>query len=277
MSDTLPLTKSLAADIEAMARKPVVLDEGLGSCLIAVPEPYVIEQHNEHLPYPPRARGTVTMHDVASFIVLVNRHANPEHALIYVDADYKNGLIYAVAVFNDHTPGGQPGWCDHRARFSPIRTEEWDRWKGADGKANAMSQDDFAFFLEANADDIIEPDGSEVLTFVLTLSDTRKVRYGSAINLTNGMMQIEFTEEGDNATKGKLELFKEFTLAIRPLRGTDPYRIKARLRYRIERNSGAISFWFELHRPDRILEDAARKLVERIAGETQVTVLAGNP
>lgn len=40
------------------------------------------------------------------------------------------------------------------------------------------------------------------LLFVAAMQETRKVKYGSAVNLQNGMVQIEFIEDGDSGTKG---------------------------------------------------------------------------
>ena len=265
-----------AAAIAEIARKPQVVINENGKFLLAVPHGYDLLDRSDHLPHPARAEGSVHMHDADSFIALVNRQADESRALIYVNADYAD-CVKAVAVLNDHHTDGTAGWRDHCIHFSPRRTNEWDRWLNANGRAAIMTQSDFAFFLEANADDIIEPAGGDILRFVTTLSETRKVRYGSAINLQNGMMQIEFTEEGDNATRGKLDLFKEFTLALRPLRGAEPYKLKARLRYRIDRNSGEIAFWIDLHRPERILEDATAKVVERLQAETAVQTLFGTP
>jgi uncharacterized protein YfdQ (DUF2303 family) len=64
---------------------------------------------------------------------------------------------------------------------------------------------------------------------------------------------------------------------IRLFANGDAYQVKAFLRYRIDRNSGEIQFWYELQRPDRILEDASRAMVEKIRTSTGLPVIFGTP
>ena len=273
----LESTPGAIEHIEQMARKPFVLEKtGVDdqALLVAVPEGYRVDNLSKLMPAPARKSGTTTLHDVDSFIAQVKRHGSLADCVVYVDADYAKQHVQAVAVFNDHGEDGA-GWRDHRATFVPRFTEEWKRWTAQTGKA--MTQSEFGFFLEANLTDIADPAGASVLEFVLTLQETRKVKYGSAVNLANGMVQLEFTEEGDNATKGKLEVFRKFTLGLRPFAGSAPYSVEALLRYRIDRNSGEIKFWFDLHRADRVIEDACRETVELIRTKAGVPLLFGTP
>lgn len=275
--DELTSTPGAIDHIEEMARKPFILidDETVGPH-IAVPDGYTVQDFEKHLAAPRRAKGTTTLHDVESFIETCKRYGSLSDAVIYVDADYGSQKISATAVFNDHGDDPQKtGWRDHRARFAPRFTQEWKRWMDKSGKP--MSQTEFAFFLEANLPEIVTPPGGEVLEFVTNLQDTRQATYGRAVNLQNGMVQIEFTEKGDDGTKGKLDLFREFTLALRPFEGGEPYSVKALLRYRIDRNSGDIAFWFDIPRPERILEDACKETVEKIRRSAGLPVVFGTP
>lgn len=278
----MELIESLGAveHIELMARKPFVIENtGVDdtALLIATPDGYQIKDFSSQLPRPARKTGTTSMHDVDSFVAQIKAHriaTDPGACVVYVDADYAKHHIQAVAVFNDHLPAAA-AWRDHRAIFAPRFTTEWKRWTEKSGMP--MGQAEFGFFLESNLADIAEPAGGEVLNFVLTLQETRKLKYGSSVNLANGMVQLEFTEEGDSATKGKLEVFRKFTLGLRPFAGCAAYSVEALLRYRIDRNSGEIKFWFDLQRPDRVLEDACRETVEHIRKEAGVPLLFGTP
>lgn len=270
----LESTTGAIEHIEQMARKPFVLSNSEHGFIAAVPNGYSLERRTDHLDVPGRKTGSTILHDVSSFIDQVKRHGNEHTCVVYVDADYAKQRVQAVAVFNDHADA-YAGWRDHRAVFTPRFTEEWKRWTEQTGKA--MTQAEFGFFLESNLGDIAEPAGAQVLEFVLTLQETRKVKYGSSVNLANGMVQLEFTEEGDSATKGKLEVFRKFTLGLRPFAGSDAYSVEALLRYRIDRNSGAIQFWFDLQRADRVLEDACRATVELIRDEAGMPLLFGTP
>lgn len=270
---------STVQEIEALARKPFIAGTINGIDIAAVPDGYELKSLQSHYDEPARKTGTVVLHDAASFIYMVTRQGEQEKCVVYIDADYAAQKIAAVAVFNDH--GGLAGWRDHRAVYSPRFTEEWKRWTANSGKP--MKQAELGMFLEANVGDIVSPPesnlptGSDVLGFVLTLQENRNVKYGSAVNLQNGMVQIEFTEQGDQATKGKLELFREFALGLRPFANGQAYQIRAFLRYRVDRNTGELAFWFELQRPDRVLEDACRETVELIRNTAGLPVIFGRP
>jgi len=271
-------TISNVRDIEAMARKPFVFKDSNGNEFIADVSGYDISSTEEYLPRPRRKKGAVILHDVDSFILFAKRFGNPEESVIYIDADYAAGDISATAIFNDHS-SDNTGWRDHRAKFSPRFTAEWKKWTAIN--KTKMSQHDLGIFLESNIADIVCPEGSgfptgsDILGFVTNLQEIRKVTYGKQTNLQNGMVAIAFTEEGDKGTQGRLEVFKEFCIGIRPFHNSSAYPIKAYLRYRIDRNSGDIVFWYELQRPERFLEDACAEMVKAIQENSGLPVVFG--
>lgn len=233
----------------------------------------------KELSLPVRKFGTVELHDVDSFIDFSKKQGSLANSNIYIDVDYVRQKVVATAVFNDDSDDVNAGWKDHKAVYAPRMGEEWRRWNEAN--KTQMTQEVFANFLQDNIGDINAgneknaPNGSDILTFVSKLEETRTVKYGSAINLQNGMVQLEYVEDGDDHTKGKLEIYKEFRLGLRPFFGGEPYAIKAFLRYRIDRNTAAIKFWFELQRPDKVLEDATAQLIEKIKAEIGFPVFFG--
>lgn len=278
LSDEQQRTEAEA--IANLAQKPFV-EIVHGSPILVMPNGEGGWQHHDlsnHLPAPLRKKGSLTLHEVDSFINFSKDQGSLSNTRIYLDVNYVNQKINATAVFNDHGTN-EAGYRDYKAVFSPTLGEEWKRWNSMNKQA--MDQERFANFLQDNIGDINNggdtklPTGSDVLTFVSSLEETRTVKYGSAVNLQNGMVQLQFVEDGDKATKGNLEIFKEFGLALRPFFGGQPYALKALLRYRINRNSGEISFWFELQRPDRVLEDASKELIEKITQETGFPVFYG--
>ena len=273
--------KTEAEVIADISCKPQVIDVH-GTPISFTPNSMSSAVLDKLLPNPRRKAGLVHLHEVDSFIDYVKRHGSLADCNIYLDVDYAQQHVKATAVFNDHGDGdGAPGWRDHRAEFMPRFTEEWRRWVQNSGKGK--TQIDLANFLEANIGDIAAPDGTKlptgaaVLNFVSALQETRKVKYGSAINTANGMMQIEFIEEGDAATKGKLDIFREFAIGVRPFLNGQAYEVRAFLRYRIDRNTGTILFWYELQRSDRVLEDACKSIVESVRTTAGLPVLFGTP
>lgn len=267
-------------DIVEYTRKPMVIEHCDVGDVLCLPDGYHIENLDKLLIHPKRKSGSIATSTAASFIDVAKRYGSPATCNIYVYANYENGDLTAVAVFNDHADGdGLPGWRDHRAVFTPSTSAEWQRWIERN-KAPCV-QDEFAGFLEANAIDIAGGDGlpssADVLEFVSRLEETRTVKYGSAVNLQNGLVQIEFIEQGDDAQRGKLDVFKRFRVALRLFQGGDTYAVEALLRYRIDRNSGTIKFWYELQRLDRVIEDVCRDTVEKIVKDTGLPVIFGTP
>jgi uncharacterized protein YfdQ (DUF2303 family) len=277
LSDEQQRTEAEA--IANLAQKPFV-ENVHGAPILLMPNGeggWVHHDLSDHLLDPLRKKGSLTIHEIDSFIKFSKDQGSLSNTRIYLDVNYVSQKIIATAIFNDH--GDEAGHRDYKAVFTPRIGEEWRRWNDLDKKQ--MNQEQFANFLQDNIGDINNggdsklPTGSDVLTFVSSLQEIRTVKYGSAINLQNGMVKLEFIEEGDKGTKGNLELFKEFGLALRPFFGGAPYGLKAVLRYRINRNSGEISFWYELQRQDRVLEDASKELIARIVEETGFAVIYG--
>ena len=280
-TSTEQLHKTEAQSIADIAAKPEVVTV-MDTPFLLVPTRYRTESLDYLLKTPSRKRGTIKAHDADSFIDFVKRHGSLNECNIYVDVDYDVFGVTAIAVLNDHADGdGLPGWGDHRVLFQPRFTPNWHNWIKNNG--HKKDQVEFANFLEYHLTSISSPPesklptGAEVLTFVSQLQETRKVKYGSTIDLANGMKQIEFIEENADSTKGKLEIFREFAIAIRPFLNGQAYALHAYLRYRIDRNSGQISFWYDLQRPESVLEDACKMMVKSIREKTGMPVLFGEP
>ena len=66
----------------------------------------------------------------------------------------------------------------------------------------------------------------------------------------------------DAATIARMRVFDRFALAIPVFWGRPRYPLAARLRYRIA--EGKVRFWYELIRPDRVHEEAAKAEIATI-------------
>lgn len=269
-------TESEARAVAEISAKPM-LNTDLGTPIAFIPDGYTLSILHHIMPAPQRQSGNINADDVDSFIALIKRYGSPERSAVYVRVDETS--LSAVAVLNEHGSDGLAGWRDYRAVFLPKKSTEWEKWIGSSG--SKFNQISFAHFMESNAKDIVSaerlPSAGDVLAFVSRLEDTRKVKYGSSVNLQNGMVQIEFIEAEESGTKGKLELFKEFAIGIRPFQHGQAYQVRAWLRYSIDRNSGAITFWYELQQTHLVIEDASKDIVEKIKIGIDIPVYFGVP
>lgn len=226
------------------------------------------------LPTPRRARGTRILHDAVSFIALVNRYTTPE-TQTYCNARFDLGHTVFVTTFNPHVSAVEPGWDDFRAIYNVPQSEEWKRWTAANKRE--FSQGEFALWIEDNVRDIAEgegyPSGSQMLEMALAFETTADSRLRSSVRLQSGGVEMTYIDQEDDATLQKMRMFDRFALGIAPFRSGQHYRVKARLRYRAK--DGRVTFWYELIRPDLIVEDAVNDLAKLIAEQTARPVLFG--
>lgn len=207
-----------------------------------IPKDYQLHNLEKYALKPDRKRGTVVMHDADSFIHYFNKHAT-ECAEIYAQIDPPK----FVGVLNDHTKESA-GWKDHKAIYDCPFSVEWIEWQKYDKEA--MSQANFADFIERNLPDIVEPDGADMLEISRSLQAKKKVNFSSGIRLSNGQQELTYEEEiSGTSAKGKLQIPETFKIGIAVLEGGDPYSVEARLRYRIQ--DARLVMWYELVRPTK--------------------------
>ncbi|MXS84328.1 DUF2303 family protein [Nitrosomonas oligotropha] len=225
---------------------------------------------------PARKKGTVRLDEQDSFIAYINRHKMTDLTTIYCQADYRQSKVDFDCVINDHQ-GANDGqqWRDHRALYTPVFSEEWKRWSG--GNKQQHSQVEFASFVEENLADIASvegmPSGKELLEMAISFEANQDKRYKSSIRLQSGGVQLNFVEDDDAQTLQQMKLFEKISIGIPVFWNGTAYRIDARLRYRV--TQGVLKFWYELIRPDKVIEDATKTMIEKIKSETGVPLYFG--
>ncbi|RIY41980.1 DUF2303 family protein [Neopusillimonas maritima] len=258
------LIKDALAAGTALAAQQAVGD-GPGKIAV-LPEGYEVQSLEKFGLTPDRKRGIVKMNDAKSFVEFFNMHADT-HSSIYASVNPPG----FVGVINDH--GTDPAWRDFRVEYSCPHTAEWLEWTRNDKKA--MKQSEFAAFIESNLPDIFEPSGADMLEISRTLEAKKKVNFASGIRLANGQQELTYEEDiQGTASKGKLQIPETFKIGIQVLEGGEPYAIECRLRYRI--NDANLVMWYELVRPHKILEDAAKAVWEQIAVDTNRRIYNGS-
>lgn len=273
MNEHAHINDSAIKTIGALTAAASAIQEHGSSVHMVIPEGFkhinittLVEQADQ---YPSRKRGTIRVASIDSFKRLVNSQGLRDISTIYADLDART----LTAVFNDHaTEDDQAGWRDHRAVFVAELSREFDGWL----KKNAiqMEQEAFAVFLEDNIADIVEPSGDVLMAVALTLQAKTEVAFSSHRRLDNGQIAFGYSEAISATAGGNGEIIipREFALGLRIFKGGDGYKVKARLKYRL--NSGKLKFWFELDRVENSIEEAFNAYVAA-ATETGFTVLIG--
>ena len=221
-------------------------------------------------PSPNRQSGTIRVMDVDSLLAYCADQVSIATAYIYADPDTRT----ITAVFNDQRAG--TGWRDHRAIYKAEYTPEFSKWLGRNGHTHAMTQAEFAEWIEDNMADIQDPGAAQLLDVATTIQATTGINFSSAKRLQNGQVQLQYTEtiEARAGAGGALEIPREFTLGLRIFKNGGGYLLKARLKYRL--HAGGVKFHYELDRPERSVEDAFAGYVAILREKSGYQVLLGN-
>jgi len=215
---------------------------------------------------PSRIRQDLKVLDADTFIDYVNRFASPAAAVF---CDGPEGRTF-TAVLDYHQPD-EPSWGQHKAVYCCPISIEWGRWKETNRKR--LRQEEFAEFIEENVKDITVPENTpaapsaaDMLEISRTLEAKKNISFRQGTRLDNGQVQLTYNEEIDGRAgeSGQLNIPEQFYIALRPFLGGDAFCVPARFRYRIQ--EGRLIMWYELVRPDKVLEEAYVTVRTKIQG-----------
>jgi len=259
-------------DQAAAALKPETVRDAV---FVTVPPGYthkdVTELVRKAAPAPVRKQGVIELASVDSFVTFCKEQQAETSGYIYANPDTRS----MVAVLNDNR-AASAGWRDHQAKFQAKFTPEFTRWLENNGHQRAKTQTDFAEFIEDNLADITEPAAQQLLEIATTIQAKTDINFSSAKRLHDGQVQLGYTEtiNASAGVNGALQIPKEFALGLRIFKNGEGYKLRARLKYRL--NSGQVKFWYELDRPERAVEDAFAGYVETVSKQSGYVVLLGN-
>lgn len=275
-------TENLAETLAREMKSPIEIgsDLAINRKRVALPPNWKLETYDDDdrlLQRPRKKIASVSFADADSLVAYLGVHGQPPTS-IWCTADYRAGKVAFLAIINDH--GGDADgqdFRDHRASFRPEFSEEWNRWMAQNRQH--FSQAAFAAFIEENLKDFAAvdgaPSGSQMLEMAIAFEANQDMRFKSAIRLQNGGVQMQYVQDDDAQTLARMTAFDRFSIGIPAFWNGDPYRIDARLRYRVR--DGKLVFWFELIRPDKVLEAATATLIAQIKEKTGTRFYFGNP
>lgn len=215
----------------------------------------------------------VTFRDVDSFAAYLLKHYDRDALEVWANVE---GRILTAVLDAPQGPT-EPRRCAHIARLALEHTPEWFAWAGASGKL--MGQAEFAEFIEDRGADIRTPAPATMLELAQTFQAKTRVNFESATFLADGRRALEYREdvEARAGAKGQIEIPATFELGLRVFTRGEPYRIFARLRYRM--SNGALSIGFKLTAPDDVVRSAVDDVVDALTPQLpdDVYVWHGKP
>jgi len=222
------------------------------------------------LDHPRRKTGTVALHDAESFAAYVNKHRVEGATTMYADV-----TVQTIVAILDDASTDKPGWRKHIAWLLLKKTPAWERWVAKDGAM--MRQGQFAEHIEDSLPDIQDPPAADMLELAQTFQATSSVTFRSSRLLHSGQQQLQYVEDIDAKAglSGEITVPRIFTLGIAPFEVGDPYKIEARLRFRID--AGHLTIGYKLDRPEDVLREAFADVVNEVQQRVGDHVLYGTP
>lgn len=265
MTDTTEA--STIATIAQQAAKPNKLDPG---AIYAVPDDnggIKVVTTDDYAASPRRVTRSAIARDPATFLAYLD-YRGVGGGPLEVWADLNSRSITGII-------DGGAGWRGDRVTLQLEHSAEWLAWSGASG--NLSSQAAFSDFLEDQISVIAEPDGAVLLEIVQSIQGSTKATWQSADWLDNGARAFAWVEEVEAKAgrKGKLEIPSRFTLGLRPFTTSEPFRVTANLRYRIDH--GNLLIGFKLPELVRVVESAFSDVVNEVSAGLLAPVFIGKP
>lgn len=219
----------------------------------------LFEYWREH---PARRSGVAKAQTLGAYVALTNRHKTANSA-IFADVNWKAPSFTTVVDYHPADHEAAPAFLKHRVHYAFPLADPWCVWVKQDGQA--MSQADFAAFLEDHIAELSAPNdhesvelerdfGTKVATpaQLIALSRGLQVRVDSAVKiavtLQSGEGSLVFEEAHKDGDGRPLKVPGLFVLDIAPFVRGETVRIPVRLRYRV--SEGKVRWSFAMHRPD---------------------------
>lgn len=250
---------------------------------------------------PARKTGTARALTLASFIELTKRHQTG-HSAVFADTNWQNPSFTAVIDYHEVNDTGEaedltaahalgaPNFGKHRIHYDFPLSDEWKIWTDANGEA--MTQLDFAVFLEDRIAELAAPFEAEAIalerdfaTTIATPSQLIQLSRGLQVNvdakvknvqtLQTGEAQIAFEETHSDSDGKPLKVPGIFILSIAPFFMGQLIRIPVRLRYRVR--AGAVVWQFQMVRPDQHITDRVRSDLHRVGVDTTLPTFEAQP
>lgn len=301
----------LAKFIAQQDRKPMTIDIRAGAAdgatALLVPDGYRMEDAKWILDAfrlrPALRAGATILTDLASFIAWTKRHMD-EGSMIFADDNLARPSLTAIIDFDApgaEEPEKKARWGRHRATYAFPYSREWQEWTAA--SKTGMSAGDFAAFFERRIGDVMPPpyslDGQGIEVFssqdpeikklagllekkFATPSEIVKLTRGIQINVDataahkvdrdTGEYMVEFSEANGQGVD-RIKPPNAFLIAIPVLHNGPAILLAVHLRYRT--NGGKVTWFIELHQPERVFEQVFGDALKQVAEDTELTPLRG--
>jgi uncharacterized protein YfdQ (DUF2303 family) len=247
-----------------------------GDPFVIVPQGWAAMNMSAFAP-PNRITIRMNLTEAESFIAYVNRFKTDD-TIILANIRDDGGSFIARMDYHSKAPELKPSYNGHIAALDCIRTNEFNTWMKANGVR--MMQMELATWLEENQSLLVEPSGAELMEIVTSLHGHSEARFNQTVRLKDGGCKLQYDEDvmirggAPSSKSGELELPDFITAGIAPFEGSPTYKIKARLKVRIENRK--LWLWYETINPHRIVRDSLSIITKLIEEKTGIKPFIGH-
>jgi len=265
------------------AVEPAVMPLG-ASTAIALPPNWRLEQAENMLPFPLRARAQIRLRSLGDFLAYVERYRCPS-SIVFVNPEpgaVASGQTLATAIIDYHDPEthteGTAGWCEHIAEFAPAPSPAYELLCQIDGKI--LPQEEFAQRLRDLARFCTSHAAADLLEIVGTLTLTSRGDYASITDDISGSVRLGYDIQVDaragSATRS-LEIPRTIHFGVPIFLGDEDTRdITAELLYRVPKQAGG-QVQLGIRMPERrwLEDELTRSLAASIREKSGLLTVVG--
>jgi uncharacterized protein YfdQ (DUF2303 family) len=209
---------------------------------------------------PRRKRGKFVFADVKSFAAYFKEHKE-EGSRVFVH--YNTGKVEGV--LNFHGDDGAD-WLDHCAFLDMPYSKDWTALM--EKNKEAMTQLEFAEFLEEFEHLFVSPHGADLLEMITNLEAKANVQFRSGVKLQSGQIKLMYDETIDmkggstGVQTGVIEMPRILVMSVKLFQTEEPVTLEAFLKFKIENR--AITFSIQLRHLEKVIQELYDKLQDEI-------------
>jgi uncharacterized protein YfdQ (DUF2303 family) len=214
-----------------------------GTPLVVHGKDFTVTQLPQLRDAPQRVAAKVVLMSASSFVDYLIRYAEAATTVFCDRAKLQVAGIVDYHEGHNEQEMGTPGWCQHRATLSMLKSRQLKAWLDKSGVW--IKQVEFADFIEDHVSDIVSPSGSEMLQFAQELIAHKSETFRSSVRLGNGDFNLNWKSETQE--EGSTKVFYSFDIGV-PLFESSEVREKltATCRHRITEGKLEFRYHFPL-------------------------------
>ena len=213
-----------------------------------------------------RREETMTVIDVYSFKLYWDAMTAEERGRVYVVGSLGNSCVTAVF---DHFDLSDR--ADHVLRLNCTKTPEWSKLVALHDRQ--MGQDSFVDFLDNWSYLFVQPDAASLRDIILNLEGANNVTWASKYNPTTGGMQLSYSDDAaTSGGSGKVTFPTKGTVQLRVYEGGPVETVLVHFRYRVSKDSGALSVGFFVPGIQKVERDAFRNICQQVTDAVDAQV-----